>query len=100
MNSSSPFWLAQRKAHKLPIAHKQGRFFIDKEGLKRLQDKGLIWLSYKDNPNGSLESIAGVFNENKNVAGLMPHPERAIFSWSKASQAGLSYFENLKNFVS
>ncbi len=101
VSSTCPFWGGEKiKTHKLPIAHKQGRFFAKKESLKRMQDEGLIWLVYKENPNGSLANIAGVFNKNKNIAGLMPHPERAIFSWSGVSQDGLFYFETLKNKLS
>ena len=102
LNSFSPFWGASnlKRSHKLPIAHKQGRFFIHKEGLKRLQDESRIWLRYKKNPNGSLNNIAGILNSKKNVAGLMPHPERAVFSWSKSSQDGTLYFEALKSLLS
>ncbi len=66
---------------RLPVAHGEGRFHSDAEALKKLNDQGQIWLKYKDNPNGSLEDIAGVTNEKGNVAGLMPHPERAIHDW-------------------
>ncbi|WP_300446846.1 phosphoribosylformylglycinamidine synthase subunit PurQ [Helicobacter mastomyrinus] len=63
---------------KLPIAHADGNYFIDEVGLEKLKANGQILLTYTDNPNGSVEAIAGVCNENKNVFGLMPHPERAI----------------------
>jgi phosphoribosylformylglycinamidine synthase I len=66
---------------RLPIAHGDGRFYAPKEELQKISDMGQIWLRYKDNPNGSLNHIAGVLNETGNVAGLMPHPERAIFDW-------------------
>ena len=66
---------------KLPIAHGEGCFTIDQDGLKKIKDKGQIWLEYKSNPNGSMDNIAGVFNEKKNVAALMPHPERAMEEW-------------------
>ena len=68
----------------VPIAHGEGNYYIDDEGLKRLKDNGQILLSYCDkegnlsNPNGSVESIAGICNDKKNVFGLMPHPERAM----------------------
>ena len=68
----------------IPIAHGEGNYYIDDEGLKRLKDNEQILLSYCDkkgdisNPNGSVESIAGICNDRKNVFGLMPHPERAI----------------------
>ena len=68
----------------IPIAHGEGNYYIDDEGLKSLKDNGQILLSYCNkqgdlsNPNGSVESIAGICNEQKNVFGLMPHPERAM----------------------
>ena len=68
----------------VPIAHGEGNYYIDDKGLERLKDNGQILLTYCDkngnisNPNGSVESIAGICNEQKNVFGLMPHPERAM----------------------
>ncbi len=68
----------------IPIAHADGNYYIDEEGFKKLEDNGQILLRYSDeegNPvvvNGSVTSIAGVCNEEKNVFGLMPHPERAL----------------------
>ncbi len=66
---------------RLPIAHGEGKFYAETETLKKLQDNGQIWLTYEDNPNGSVLDIAGITNERKNVCGLMPHPERALYSW-------------------
>jgi phosphoribosylformylglycinamidine synthase len=68
----------------IPIAHADGNYYIDDEGLERLEANDQILLRYTDtqgNPtsiNGSVSSIAGVCNESKNVFGLMPHPERAL----------------------
>jgi len=68
----------------IPIAHHDGNYYIDDEGLKELHANNQILLTYCDadgnisNPNGSVESIAGVCNKEKNVFGLMPHPERAM----------------------
>jgi phosphoribosylformylglycinamidine synthase len=70
----------------IPIAHHDGNYYIDEAGLADLQKNGQILLTYTDangqvkNPNGSVESIAGVCNKEKNVFGLMPHPERAMES--------------------
>ena len=70
---------------KLNIAHNEGNFFTDKKHLKELEDNDLIPIKYCDekgditnlsNPNGSLNNIAGIFNKNKNILGMMPHPER------------------------
>lgn len=70
---------------KMPIAHGEGRYFINEEGFKSLKSNDQIWLKYSNNPNGSVDDIAGVLNRNKNVAGLMPHPERAVAQWMGGS---------------
>ena len=68
----------------IPIAHHDGNYFIDKDGLKELEQNNQILLKYSDengnikNPNGSIDSIAGICNKEKNIFGLMPHPERAM----------------------
>ena len=71
---------------KIPIAHGEGRFFASDETLKQLNDNDQILFRYCDekgevteeaNPNGSLQNIAGICNETRNVFGMMPHPERA-----------------------
>jgi phosphoribosylformylglycinamidine synthase len=73
----------------VPIAHGEGNYFIDHDGLKNLQDQDQILFRYCDengkvnpwsNPNGSIDNIAGVANEGMNVFGMMPHPERAASS--------------------
>lgn len=74
-------WTAESKNMRLPVAHGDGRYYIESDDLKKIEDKGQIWLRYEDNPNGSVQNIAGVSNEKKNVCGLMPHPERAMFDW-------------------
>ncbi len=61
----------------LPIAHGEGRYQCNMDTLKKLQDDDCIALRYKDNPNGSLNDIAGITNSQGNVLGMMPHPERA-----------------------
>jgi phosphoribosylformylglycinamidine synthase len=71
---------------KLPISHGEGRYFAAPETLARLKANGQIVFRYatqdgritaEANPNGSLDNIAGICNEGRNVVGLMPHPERA-----------------------
>lgn len=70
----------------IPIAHHDGNYYIDPDGLKALYDNDQVLLHYCDaegnlsNPNGSVDAIAGVCNSDKNVFGLMPHPERAMES--------------------
>ncbi len=66
---------------RLPIAHGEGKYYAESSTLNKLADKDQIWLTYENNPNGSILNIAGVTNENKNICGLMPHPERALFQW-------------------
>ncbi len=68
----------------IPIAHAEGNYKIDEETLKEMYDNEQILLQYCDenghylNPNGSIDAIAGICNKEKNVFGLMPHPERAM----------------------
>jgi phosphoribosylformylglycinamidine synthase subunit PurQ / glutaminase len=85
----SKFCLNFRKKNiiELPIAHNEGNYFANNEVLNKLEDKNLISFKYcnnegqitKDaNPNGSSNNIAGILNEQKNILGMMPHPERLI----------------------
>ena len=73
------------QAIRIPIAHHDGNYFADAETLVRMEDRGQVAFRYcapdgaitdDANPNGSLDNIAGVYNETKTVLGLMPHPER------------------------
>ena len=86
--SDSPFTnkIPAGKILRIPIAHGEGCYFADEETLAKLKSNNQILWQYCDangnltdtaNPNGSLLNIAGVCNERRNVAGLMPHPERA-----------------------
>jgi phosphoribosylformylglycinamidine synthase subunit PurQ / glutaminase len=61
----------------IPINHFEGNYTCDATTLARLRDEGRVVLRYVDNPNGSVDDIAGVCNAGRNVVGLMPHPERA-----------------------
>ena len=72
---------------KINIAHNEGNFFTDQKHLEELKKENLIAFKYCDekgvfnedsNPNGSLDNIAGIFNTNKNILGMMPHPERMV----------------------
>lgn len=67
-----------RQKIKLPIAHAEGNYYIDEAGLAKLSANNQILLKYTSDINGSVARIAGICNENKNVFGMMPHPERAI----------------------
>ena len=90
---------------KINIAHNEGNFFTDKNNLKELKDKNLIAFKYCDekgtisessNPNGSLENIAGIFNSNKNILGMMPHPERMVDEMI-SNKDGVNLFSSLLN---
>jgi len=94
---------------KIPIAHGEGRYYLDEKGLKELNDNNqVVWryvsdegeLTKEANPNGSIENIAGICNVDGNVVGLMPHPERAaesiISPWG--TDHGKLYFESIENF--
>jgi phosphoribosylformylglycinamidine synthase I len=88
---------------RIPIAHGEGCYFADAETLARLKANNQVLWRYVDaqgeateaaNPNGSLDSIAGICNEARNVAGLMPHPERASEA-ALGSADGRWVFESL-----
>lgn len=91
------------KALKIPVAHGEGNFYADKNSIEELKQNDQILFRYCDaagnysdesNANGSIENIAGVCNKNRNVFGLMPHPERAADSLL-ANQDGLVIFESI-----
>lgn len=88
---------------RIPIAHGDGRYTIDAEGLERLRDREQIVFRYADadgittedgNPNGAMDNIAGIVNDAGNVLGMMPHPERAVDSLL-GSADGLPLFQSL-----
>jgi phosphoribosylformylglycinamidine synthase I len=62
---------------RIPVNHFEGNYTCDSETLARLHDEDRVVLRYVENPNGSIDDIAGICNEGRNVVGLMPHPERA-----------------------
>lgn len=106
LNVNTPFTNLFRLNDKIsiPIAHGEGRYVISDDKLHDLYENNQVVFKYKDqNPNGSTEMIAAICNEEGNVMGLMPHPERAsepILSPNQTkSNAGL-IFLSLKNFLS
>jgi phosphoribosylformylglycinamidine synthase subunit PurQ / glutaminase len=79
-NNKTPFTsqFALKQTFRIPIAHGDGRYVVDSKILKKLKKKNQIVLQYRnDNPNGSTDLIAAICNEEGNVMGMMPHPERA-----------------------
>jgi len=90
---------------KINIAHNEGNYFTDSNHLEELKKEKLIAFKYCDkigninehsNPNGSLENIAGIFNLNKNILGMMPHPERMIDEMI-SNKDGVNLFSSLLN---
>ena len=88
---------------KLNIAHNEGNYFTNPDHMKYLEDKELIAFKYcnekgetteDSNPNGSQNSVAGIFNDNKNILGMMPHPERMISKFI-TSEDGVNLFSSL-----
>ena len=87
----------------LHIAHNEGNYFCTEQELKSLEDNSQIAVTYcsdiglendENNPNGAIKNIAGIFNKNKNVLGMMPHPERMIDKYLSGDDGSL-FFENL-----
>ena len=77
-----------------PVAHHDGNYFADKDTLNRIEKSGQILFRYANNPNGSLNDIAGIVNEAGNVFGMMPHPERAIDAMHGGTD-GLNLFKSI-----
>ena len=79
---------------KIPVAHGEGNYFCDEDTLQDLISNNQILFTYEDNPNGSLNNIAGIQNRQRNVMGLMPHPERASES-ELGSVDGRPFFKSI-----
>ena len=105
INVDNKFCLNYKKKDiiELPIAHNEGNYFASKEQIKKLEDKNLVAFKYCDkkgninkstNPNGSSNNIAGILNDQKNILGMMPHPERLIDPLL-AGEDGSLMFESL-----
>ncbi|MEM7183904.1 MAG: phosphoribosylformylglycinamidine synthase subunit PurQ [Spirochaetota bacterium] len=67
----------------IPIAHSEGRYHADEDTLKQLRDECRVLFRYQENPNGSIDDIAGITSQDHKVLGMMPHPERAADTISK-----------------
>jgi len=98
-NNDTPFTRFYKRGEvvNFPIAHGEGNYFIDNEGLKRLEENGQIVFRYKVNPNGSIGDIAGIINEKGNVLGLMPHPERAFYK-ILGNEDGVRFFKSIISY--
>ena len=107
MNNNSKFTNKYKKDQvlKINIAHNEGNYFTNSNHLKELEDNNLIPFKYcnekgnvneNSNPNGSLMNIAGIFNPNKNILGMMPHPERMVDKII-SNEDGINLFSSLLN---
>ncbi len=105
-SANSPFTkgISAGSVLSIPIAHKEGNYFVDNDGLKALQDADRILFrycdeagNYTDNPNGAMDNIAGIINEGRNVLGMMPHPERSATDYV-VHQDGKKIFEAIERF--
>ncbi|MDP9729625.1 phosphoribosylformylglycinamidine synthase subunit PurQ [Alicyclobacillus tolerans] len=96
----SPFTAAYQPGDilRIPIAHGEGRYFADSAILHELQEDHRVAFRYVDNPNGSSESIAGILSKERNVLGLMPHPERAVADFMRSID-GAGVFRSIHQYV-
>ena len=104
-NTNTPFTskFKMNELFKIPIANGEGRFILNKAQLKEVKKKNQIVFSYhNDDPNGSIDSIAGVTNEKRNILGIMPHPERTCQSELKLfglTNSALKIFDSLIAYI-
>jgi phosphoribosylformylglycinamidine synthase len=98
VNAATPFTRAAEEGDTLsiPVKHTTGRYYAPESALDELEAGGQVVLRYApgQNPNGSLRDIAGVLNSQKNVMGLMPHPEHAVDPLTGSADGG-RLFESL-----
>jgi len=102
-NSNNFLSTFNKEIIELHIAHNDGSYFINDDGLEKLKDNNQIAFVYCDqkgivsdkfNPNGSINNIAGIFNRKQNILGMMPHPERMIDKYLSGDDGAL-FFKNL-----
>ncbi len=104
-NTNTPFTskFKMNESFKIPIANGEGRFIFDEAQLKEVKKKNQIVFTYhNDDPNGSIDSIAGVTNEDRNILGIMPHPERTCQSELKVfglTNSALKIFDSLIAYI-
>jgi phosphoribosylformylglycinamidine synthase len=98
--TNSPFTNTLHKGQVLhvPIAHGEGQYFADQRTLDELESEDRVLFRYVDNPNGSLRDIAGILSKERNVMGMMPHPERASDPLM-GSADGLAVFQSVLQAV-
>jgi phosphoribosylformylglycinamidine synthase len=105
--SNKYFKNIKKNVLELHIAHNEGNYFCSKDELKQIKDNEQIALTYCNsngeedelsNPNGAINNIAGIFNKQKNILGMMPHPERMIDKFL-SGEDGSIFFQNLINNI-
>ena len=98
--------LNRDKAYSIPIAHGEGRYYAADDTIAKLKDNDQILFKYCDekgaqgdasNPNGTIKNIAGIFNKEKNILGMMPHPERMIDRFLSGEDGSIFFKNLLKN---
>jgi phosphoribosylformylglycinamidine synthase I len=97
-DSSFTSKLEKGQTLRLPIAHGEGRYFADDRTLDELEAEDRVTFRYLDNPNGSTRAIAGILNRERNVMGMMPHPERACDPLM-GSTSGLGILESMLSAI-
>ncbi len=104
-NENNYFKNIKKNTLKLHIAHNEGNFFCSRNQMKEIEDNNQIALFYCDkngevndkcNPNGASKNVAGLLNKEKNILGMMPHPERMIDNYLSGEDGSL-FFDNLMN---
>jgi len=79
---------------KIPVAHHDGNYFVDQETLKKIEQNEQVAMRYAEPINGSLNNIAGLYNNKFNILGMMPHPERAIDNQT-GTDDGIKLFQSM-----
>lgn len=107
ITGTSIFTKRSREIICIPIAHKEGRYVVNKKTLQEMYDNGQVIFKYVDdngfsskdaNPNGSMDNIAGISNVDGNVLAMMPHPERASDALL-GSTDGIAIFQSMVNYL-
>jgi phosphoribosylformylglycinamidine synthase subunit PurQ / glutaminase len=99
-STETPFTSQYKKGQivRIPIAHNEGNYYIDGPGLAELKKNNQIIFRYVQNPNGAVDDIAGIVNKDRNVLGMMPHPERSS-ELDLTSADGRPIFESIVGWL-
>tara|TARA_B100000767_G_scaffold2609_1_gene2540 strand:- start:134 stop:799 length:666 start_codon:yes stop_codon:yes gene_type:complete len=93
---TSKYYLGEKI--QIPIAHHDGNYIADTETIAELEGNGRVVFKYLENPNGSINNIAGVLSRNRRVLGMMPHPERAVNKIHKSNDGRSLFLSLLESF--